>query len=517
MIYLHLLKHRHWKGDCRMGEEIKLQVSGIEKSFPGVKALDHVNFSVRKGTVHALCGENGAGKSTLMKIINGQYKPDAGQIYIDGNPVTIKDPIQAASYGIAMIPQELNYVPELTVEENLFLGRLPVGKFGKVDWKKVHKDATEFIEKEHLPYGPKQKLKTLTVSDIQMLEIIKAVSNDADIIIMDEPTSSITEREVASLFEKIADLKKQGVSIIYISHKMEEVFQIADDITIFRDGAVVSSDRAADIDLDTVISRMVGRKMTNVYPKEDITLGDKMFEVKDFGQTNMFADINFEARQGEIIGFAGLVGAGRTETMRAVFGLDPHETGEILIDGKPVDIKSPEDSIKNGLVMLAESRREDGIVPVRGVRENASLANLKRFIYGGTAHRGKEKNEVAEVFRQMNVKTPTLETPIASLSGGNQQKVLLARWLLCEPKVMILDEPTRGIDVGAKFEIYKLMTDIAKQGKTIVMVSSEMPELIGMCDRIYVMSQGRITGCLKRGEFSQEAIMKYAMQEIREG
>ena len=499
-----------------MTEEIKLRVEGIEKSFPGVKALDKVNFSVRKGTVHALCGENGAGKSTLMKIINGQYKPDAGQIYIDEEPVTIKDPIQAASFGIAMIPQELNYVPELTVEENLFLGRLPVTKIGKVDWKKVHNDAVEFINKEHLPYGPKEKLKSLTVSDIQMLEIIKAVSNNADIIIMDEPTSSITEREVESLFEKIEMLKAKGVSIVYISHKMEEVFRIADDITIFRDGAVVSSDRASDIDLDTVIARMVGRKMSNVYPKEDIELGKTMFEVKGFNQKNVFADINFDLKKGEISGCAGLVGAGRTETMRAVFGIDPHESGDIFIDGENVEVKSPEDGIKNGLIMLTESRREDGIIPVRSIKENASLANLARFIYGGFTHRKQENREVSEIFKQMNVKAPSLDTAIESLSGGNQQKVLLARWLLCEPKVLILDEPTRGIDVGAKFEIYKLMTNIAKQGRAIVMVSSEMPELIGMCDRIYVMSQGRITGCLNREEFSQEEIMKLAMQEIRE-
>lgn len=497
-----------------MSEDIKLRVTGIEKSFPGVKALDNIDFAVRKGTVHALCGENGAGKSTLMKIINGQYKPDAGQIFIDGEPVTIKDPIQAASYGIAMIPQELNYVPELTVEENLFLGRLPVNRFGKVNWRKVHNDAKEFIRKENLSYGPRQKLNTLTVSDIQMLEIIKAVNNNADIIIMDEPTSSITEREVASLFEKIDTLKKAGVSIVYISHKMDEVFRIADDITVLRDGTVVSSDRADTIDLDTVITRMVGRKMTNAYPKEEIPIGETIFEVKDFNQKNIFADISFEAKQGEIVGFAGLVGAGRTEAMRAVFGLDPHDTGSVLIEGKEVDIKSPGDGIKNGLVMLAESRREDGIIPVRSVKENAALGNLKRFIYGGFAHKAKETGEISEVFSQMNVKTPSLNTPIASLSGGNQQKVLLARWLLCEPKVMILDEPTRGIDVGAKFEIYKLMTDIVRQGRTIVMVSSEMPELIGMCDRIYVMSQGRITGCLERNEFDQETIMKYAMQGI---
>lgn len=494
-----------------MSDEIKLRVSGIEKSFPGVKALDHVDFSVRKGTVHALCGENGAGKSTLMKIINGIYKPDAGQIFINEKPVTIKDPIQAASYGIAMIPQELNYVPELTVEENLFLGRLPVNKFGKVDWKKVHTEAVKLIEREHLPYGPKQKLKTLTVSDIQMLEIIKAYSNNADIIIMDEPTSSITEREVASLFKKIEELKKNGVSIIYISHKIEEVFKIADDITIFRDGQVVSSDRACDIDLDIVITRMVGRKMKNVYPKEKIELGPNMIEVKNFNQKHIFADINFYAKKGEIIGFAGLVGAGRTETMRAIFGLDPHDSGEVILKGKRVNIKSPKDAIENGLVMLTESRREDGIIPVRSVKENASLANLKRFFFGGINHKKKETEDVKKYFEDMNVKTPTLDTPIASLSGGNQQKVLLARWLLCEPDVMILDEPTRGIDVGAKFEIYKLMTDIAKQGKTIIMVSSEMPELIGMCDRVYVMNQGRITGCLEKEELNQETIMRYAM------
>jgi len=499
------------EGD-NMTEDIKLRVSGIEKSFPGVKALDHIEFSVRKGTVHALCGENGAGKSTLMKIINGQYKPDAGQIFIDEKPVTIKDPIQAASYGIAMIPQELNYVPELTVEENLFLGRLPVGKFGKVDWQKVHNDAVDFIKKENLPYGPKQKLKTLTVSDIQMLEIIKAVNNNAQIIIMDEPTSSITQREIESLFNKIDELKKSGVSIIYISHKMEEVFKIADDITILRDGTVVSTDRASNIDLDTVISRMVGRKMSNAYPKEEFPIGDNVLEVKDFNSKNTFANINFVAKKGEIVGFAGLVGAGRTETMRAIFGLDSHDSGEVYFKGKKLEIKSPEDAIRNGLIMLSEDRRQDGIIPVRSVKENASLANLRRFIHGGYTHKKQEENDVNKVFNEMNVKTPTLNTPISSLSGGNQQKVLLARWLLCEPEVMILDEPTRGIDVGAKFEIYKLMTDIVKQGKTIIMVSSEMPELIGMCDRIYIMSQGRIAGCLSKSEFSQESIMRYAMQ-----
>lgn len=491
-------------------DDIKMRISGVEKSFPGVKALSNIEFSVRKGTVHALCGENGAGKSTLMKIIMGLYKADKGQIYIDEKPVEIKNPIQAREYGISMIAQELNYVPELSIEENLFMGRLPVTGYGKVDWKRVRREAEEFLREEGLPYSPSQKLKTLTVSDIQMLEIIKAITNNAQIVIMDEPTSSITEREVKQLFGKIEELKKKGVAIIYISHKMDEVFQIADDITILRDGTVVSTDRAEALDLDTVIARMVGRKLSNVYPKEEIAIGDKALEVENFCQDGMFDDISFYARKGEIVGFAGLVGAGRTETMRAVFGLDPHGSGTVRIDGQEVQIKSPQDSIRHKLIMLSESRRDDGIIPVRSVQENASLANLGRYIYGGYTHRGKERQEVREMFEKMNVKTPSMETEISKLSGGNQQKVLLTRWMLCDPEIMILDEPTRGIDVGAKFEIYKLITEIVKENKAVIMISSELPELIGMCDRIYIMCQGKITGCIEKDEFSQETIMRYA-------
>ncbi len=491
-------------------DEIKLRVEGVEKSFPGVKALSNISFAVRKGTVHALCGENGAGKSTLMKVLTGLYKADAGQIYIDEKPVEIRNPIQAREYGISMIAQELNYVSELSVEENLFMGRLPVGKFGQVDWKKVRRDAVQFLKEEHLNYAPSQKLKTLTVSDIQMLEIIKAITNNAQIVLMDEPTSSISEREVKLLFDKIHELKEKGVSIVYISHKMDEVFQIADDITVIRDGAVVSSDRAENLDIDTVIARMVGRKMDNVYPKEDIPLGDTVFEVKDFHEKGIFDQISFHARKGEIVGFAGLVGAGRTEVMRAVYGLDHKDGGTVLIDGKEALIRKPEDAISKGLIMLSEDRKEYGIIPVRSVTENASLASLKNYFYGGFSHKRKEKEDVRTIFEKMSVKTPTLDTLISSLSGGNAQKVLLARWMLCNPEIMILDEPTRGIDVGAKFEIYKLMTDIVREGKTIIMVSSELPELIGMCDRIYVMCQGLITGCLEKNEFSQERIMMLA-------
>lgn len=490
--------------------DIKMRISGVEKSFPGVKALSNIEFSVRKGTVHALCGENGAGKSTLMKIIMGLYKADKGQIFIDEQPVEIKNPIQAREYGISMIAQELNYVPELSVEENLFLGRLPVNKLGKVDWKKVRRETIQFLKDEGLPYEPAQKLKTLTVSDIQMLEIIKAVTNNAQIVIMDEPTSSITEREVKQLFAKIEELKAKGVAIIYISHKMDEVFQIADDITVLRDGTVVSTDRAEDLDLDTVIARMVGRKLSNVYPKEDIRIGEKAIEIENFSQDGLFENVNFYARKGEIVGFAGLVGAGRAEVMRTVFGLDPHKTGTVKIDGKFVTIKDVSDSIKNRLVMLSESRRDDGIVPVRSIQENATLASLKNYIFGGYTHKAKEKSEVKSMFEKMNVKAPSMDTEISKLSGGNQQKVLLARWMLCNPEIMILDEPTRGIDVGAKYEIYKLITEIVKENKAVIMVSSELPELIGMCDRIYIMCQGRITGCITKEEFSQETIMKFA-------
>ena len=488
-----------------------MRVSGINKSFPGVKALDNVNFAVRKGTVHALCGENGAGKSTLMKIINGIYKADSGQIFLDEKPVTIKDPIQARDYGIAMIAQELNYVPEMSIEENLFLGRLPVTKFGNVDWKRVRRETIEFLRQENLPYKPDQKLKTLTVSDIQMLEIIKAISNNAQIVIMDEPTSAITNREVEVLFGKIAELKKKGVSIIYISHKMEEVFRIADDITVLRDGKTVETHPASEIDLDKVIALMVGRKMDNVYPKEEVEIGEPILEIEGLGSKGVFKDINFKDNKGEIVGFAGLMGAGRTETMRAIFGLDPYDEGKIKVHGKEVTIKKVSDSIAQKVVMLSEDRRRYGIIPIRSVMENASISSLDKIIYGGRWHPKVEKELVGKYFEKMHVKTPSLETAIQGLSGGNQQKVLLAKWMLRDPDVLILDEPTRGIDVGAKFEIYRLMTDLVKEGKTVIMVSSELPELIGMCDRIYIMNKGRITGCLSKDEFSQETIMRYAM------
>ncbi|RCX19363.1 monosaccharide ABC transporter ATP-binding protein (CUT2 family) [Anaerobacterium chartisolvens] len=488
----------------------KLELRGVEKSFPGVKALSNVNFSVKKGTVHVLCGENGAGKSTLMKIINGIHQPDAGHILIDGEEVKIHNPIEARKCGISMIFQELNYIPEITIEQNMFLGSEPLTRLGSVDWREIRRRTLELMKSESLQYSPDTRLKDLTVSDIQMLEILKAISYDSDIIIMDEPTSAITNREVEVLFKKIGELKSKGVSIIYISHKMEEIFRIADDITVMRDGSVVDTLPADELDIDTVISMMVGRKITNVYPKEKLEIGNHVLEVQDLTCGNTFRNVSFNLRAGEIIGFAGLMGAGRTEVARAIFGLDPYTSGKIKIKGKEVKVRAVNDSIKNGLVMLSEDRKRYGIVPIRSIRENVSLPNLKQFIKKGRLHTKKEKNIVKSICERMRVKAPTLDTTVDALSGGNQQKVVLAKWMLRDPDILILDEPTRGIDVGAKYEIYKLMTELAHEKKAVIMISSELPELLGMCDRIYVMSKGAITGEIKRECFSQELVMKYA-------
>jgi inositol transport system ATP-binding protein len=492
-----------------MTEKSRLRVSQITKLFPGVVALDKIDFAVREGSVHVLCGENGAGKSTLMKIINGIYQADEGQIFIDERPVKIDNPTDARHLGISMIFQELNYVPELTVAENLFLGEWPANAVGKIDWKNIRKKTLQLLQEEGLAYSPDTKLRDLTISDIQMLEITKAVSRNCNIIIMDEPTSAITQKEVAVLFEKIRALKARGVSVIYISHKLDEIFQIADEITVFRDGKVVGTHPAAELDIDKVISMMVGRKLENSYPKETVSLGENLLEVAGVcGEA--FQNINFYVRRGEIVGFSGLMGAGRTEVMRALFGLDAIHSGTVKREGKEVRIRKVSDSIKCGMAMLSEDRRRYGIVPVRSVKENCSLATLWRVIYGGYLHSKQENDLVGQIFERMRVKTPSFDTPILSLSGGNQQKVLLAKWMLRNPDILILDEPTRGIDVGAKYEIYRLMTELVREGKAIVMVSSEMPELLGMCDRIYVMSQGTITGELQKEEFSQELIMRYA-------
>ena len=493
-----------------MSDNIKLEFKNINKSFPGVKALDNINMKVREGTIHVICGENGAGKSTLMKILNGIYEPDSGEIYIDGQKVQIKSPIDAQANGIGMVFQELSFVPDMTIEENVFCGRWPT-KSGRIDWKALHEKTLEFLEKEKMHYDPKTLMRSLSTSEIQMIEILKVISFNSTILIMDEPTSSISLKETDYLLEKLLELRDRGVSIIYISHKMDEVFRIADDITVLRDGAVVDTKPADELDVDKVVSMMVGRKLGGQYPKEEIPVGEVALEVKNFTQPGVFKNINFDVRHGEIVGFAGLVGAGRTETMRAVFGIDPHQSGEVLINGKPVQIHSSKDAINEGLVYISEDRRRMEIIPCRNIQENTSISSLARFFKKGRHLKRKEAEETAQACDQMNVKASSYTDSVMSLSGGNQQKVVLAKWFLCNPDILLMDEPTRGIDVGAKREIYLHLTDFAKSGKAIVMVSSEMPELIGMCDRIYVMCEGEITGCLERKDFSQVAIMELAI------
>ncbi|WP_338889252.1 sugar ABC transporter ATP-binding protein [Rhodococcus sovatensis] len=490
-----------------------LSVTGIAKSFPGVKALDGVSFDVRPGTVHALCGENGAGKSTLMKIINGIYQPDAGTISIRGEKVQIKSPIEARAHGIAMIAQELNYVPDITIAENFFLGRLP-RRVGRVDWSFIRKETTRILRDEGLTYSPNRRMSSLTVSEIQMLEILRAVYHSAEILIMDEPTSAIAHREVESLFRKIRALREQGKSIIYISHKMDEVFELADDITVLRDGAVVETQEASAIDLHGVIAQMVGRDLDHQqYPKDHVQIGKTMFKATGLSRQHMFTGIDLEIRAGEIVGLAGLIGAGRSEVIRSIFGLDPLDSGTVEVDGDVVALSTPKKAIDHGVAMLSEDRRLVGIVPQLSIKKNATLATMKKVVHGGRTHRRAEEELVREYFDKMNVKAPSTETRIDTLSGGNQQKVLLARCMIANPKILLLDEPTRGIDIGAKFEIYKIMNDLARRGCAILMISSELPELIGMCDRIYVMSAGRLTGELARGHYDQETILKYAMNE----
>jgi inositol transport system ATP-binding protein len=500
-----------------MTQETVLEVKHISKSFPGVKALDDVSFSVHKGSVHVLCGENGAGKSTLMKIINGIYHPDGGETLMRGERVKIDSPIKAGELGISMIFQELNYTPEMSIEESLYAGRWPTKSFGRIDWKTIREDTLKLLKQENLPFDPETKLKALSISNLQMLEILKAISRDADIIIMDEPTSSISNKEIETLFQKIADLRARGKAIVYISHKMDEIFRIADEISILRDGKVVETRPKDQFDIDSVIASMVGRALDHGYPKEDVARGEPVLEVERFSGPAGFSNVSFQVREGEIVGFAGLVGAGRTETARALFGLDEHTEGTIKVRGRASKIGSVQDSVNSGIVMLSEDRRRFGIVPVRDVKENVTLASMAQFFRNGRLHNAAERKKVEAICDRINVKMPTIDSPVGTLSGGNQQKVVLSKWLLCNPDILILDEPTRGVDVGAKFEIYNLMTSFVKDGKAILMISSELPELIGMCDRIYVMAGGRITGELTRSEFSQETIMRYAMNMPKAG
>ncbi len=497
--------------------EYRLEMRGVCKSFPGVKALDHAQLQLRPGTVHALMGENGAGKSTLMKCMFGIYKMDEGEILFEGQKVSIADPMEALKMGIAMVHQELQPIPARTVGENIFLGRYPMkkalGLIPIVDHKKMYEDTAALLKKVRMDFDPQQMLGELSVSQMQSVEIAKAVSANCKVLILDEPTSSLTQNEVEALFRIVEDLKRDGVAIVYISHKMDEILRISDEVTIMRDGQYIGTWPAREMTTDLIITKMVGRELTNLFPERDNHPGEVVFQVEDFTSINpkSFRNVSFELRKGEILGVGGLVGAQRTELMEGLFGIRSHTTGRITYKGRELKISRPKNAIDQGVAMLTEDRRATGILGVLSVADNISIASLRQYLdFGVCINSRKVEQLVRDNVRKMNIKTPSSRTLIKSLSGGNQQKVLIGRWLANSPDVLILDEPTRGIDVGAKYEIYCIIAELAKQGKSIIMISSEMSELIGMSDRVMVMCDGRVTGFIDGKDATQENIMELA-------
>ena len=497
--------------------EYLLEMRGISKSFPGVKALDNVQLNVRPGTVHALMGENGAGKSTLMKCLFGVYSLDSGEIVYDGKPLKVHSTHDALQQGIAMVQQELQPIPDRSIAENIYCGKYPVKKFlgmKFVDHKKMYAETQELLDRLNMPFDAKQKLGTLSASQMQLIEIAKAVSNKAKIVIMDEPTSSLSLKEVDTLFDIIRSLRDQGCGIIYISHKMQEILEISDEVTIMRDGTYIGTWPAKELTTDDIITKMVGRELTDLYPPKVGQPGDVTFEVWDYTSIDpsSFKDVSFAVRKGEILGVGGLVGAQRTELMEAIFGLRSHTTGTLKLNGKKLKINSPIDAINHGIALLTEDRRGSGIFGVLSVADNINVASLKDylrfrlFLDEKRLHKLEDDN-----INKLSIKTPSTKTQIQNLSGGNQQKVIVSRWLAKDPDILIMDEPTRGIDVGAKYEIYCIIRDLAREGKSIIMDSSEMGELIGVADRIMVMCDGRVSGFVEGDDMNQEKIMELAV------
>jgi len=496
--------------------EYVLEMRDVYKAFPGVIALNGVQLKLKPGKVHALMGENGAGKSTLMKCMFGIYTMDEGEILIDGVKTEIHNPSDALKKGIAMVHQELQPIPARTIAENIYLGRYPTKKIGPVtivDHKKMYEDAARVLKEVNMNFDPRTKVGDLSVSQMQSVEIAKAVSANCRVLILDEPTSSLTQHEVDALFKIVEDLKSKGVAIVYISHKMDEILRISDEVTIMRDGQYIGTWNANELTTDMIISKMVGRELTNLYPPTDNVPGEVVFEVENFTSINpkSFRNVSFNLRKGEILGVAGLVGAQRTELMEGLFGIRSKVSGTIKYKGKELKIDRPKDAIDNGIAMLTEDRRGSGIMGVLSVADNISVASLNQYLDFGIMLNDKKIENLVKVNQEkMNIRTPSSKTPIASLSGGNQQKVLVGRWLANNPDVLILDEPTRGIDVGAKYEIYCIIADLAKEGKSIIMISSELGELIGMSDRIMVMCDGRVTGFIDGKDATQENIMELA-------
>ena len=491
--------------------EYILEMKDISKTFPGVKALDHVQLRVKPGEVHALMGENGAGKSTLMKILMGMYtKDDGGEILFNGKPYKASSPKEAMDLGVAMIHQELNPILDMSVYENIFVGR-EIRKNGLVDKKAEIEQARKLIEESGLHVSPEEMLRKLTVAQCQLIEIIKAISVNAKVIIMDEPTAAISEREVELLFGHIRKLAEMGVAIIYISHRMDEIFSICDRVSVYRDGQYIGSGDTKDLNEAQLIKMMVGREITDVFPKLEAQIGEVVLEAKNIVRADRkVKGVSFSVRKGEILGIGGLVGAGRSELVEGLFGIHALSGGEIYIKGKQVHVHSPRDIIKEGVALITEDRKGTGLNLSGTVGDNIAMVAIRKLLCRGLYNKNKARSASLDYIKKLNIKTPSGDQIVGNLSGGNQQKVVIAKWLLNDPDIIILDEPTRGIDVGAKRDIYLLLGKLVQQGKAVVMISSEIPELMGVCDRIMVMCEGNLSGEVKRGEFSQERIMALA-------
>ncbi len=498
-----------------MGEYI-LEMKNITKRFPGVVALNSVQFNLKRGEVHVLMGENGAGKSTLMKILNGQYVLDEGEIGLNGDCYVVHNPKEAMDKGVSMIHQELSPILDMNVAENIFIGREPV-KNGFIDKRKMHEDTQTLLDSIGLGIKPDTKMRELSVAEMQVVEIAKAISYSSDIIIMDEPTSALTDKEVKTLFAIIGDLKAKGMGIIYISHKMDEIYQIADRITVFRDGEYVGTYESEKLERTRLVALMVGRELSNMYPEKTAQVGEIILRVKGLCLDDLFKNISFELKKGEILGIAGLMGAGRSELVETIFGIRNASSGSIQFKGREGLFKSPKHAINKGLALVTEDRKATGLNVKTSVQKDMTTVSLDSFCtFGQFISAGKEEKAVDDYINKLSIKTYGRKQLIDNLSGGNQQKVIIARWLMSQPDIFIIDEPTRGIDVGAKYEIYSIICELAKQGKATLLVSSELPELIGICDRVIVMHEGKITGELNRSEMTQERIMAMATKTFDE-
>ena len=495
-----------------MGDFI-LEVRDVSKIFPGVRALDQVSLRIRKGEIHALVGENGAGKSTLMKILNGNYKKDAGSIYIDGKEAEIRCPDDARRFGISIIFQELNLVPHLSVAENIFMGRLRREGKKLIDWKQVYQRAGALMERIGYPVDTRTAVEKLSVAQKQMVEIAKAISySNTKLILMDEPSATLTNRECEKLFEVIRSLKEQGISVIYISHKLEEIAELCEWVTILRDGKIIDTGAVSDFTKDDMISKMIGREISDKFPARSSKPGDKeILRVEGLSRHGVISDISFSLREGEVLGFAGLVGAGRTEIARAVIGMDYTDMGEIYVEGKRARIRSPKDALRSGIAYLSEDRKQEGLVLKAPVKWNISMANMSRILSAGMVNEKKDEAIADEMIDKILIKTPSREQYAMNLSGGNQQKVVVAKWLNTDAKIFIFDEPTRGIDVGAKYEIYVLINELVQEGKSVILISSELPEVLEMCDRVLVINKGKLAAELTGENMNAQSVMGYAI------